>query len=183
MVFGDSADKYLKVHSRGSTEADVTEGSGGVWERLHYDCGSRPCGDDDNRLQRVGRQLGPHLHLHTEEAAVVRRSERPEATSLIGFERSRRSAVALSGCAARAGECSCDIGPSPRPWKTGGFHGCEPAARKARSASRARCPRDPEVQELWRRRLRPIARSRSCWCMARLRMVRDGAGGSRGCTV
>ena len=27
----------LKVHSLGPTEADVTEGSGGVWERLHYD--------------------------------------------------------------------------------------------------------------------------------------------------
>ena len=25
------------MHSRGSSEADVTEGSGGVWERLHYD--------------------------------------------------------------------------------------------------------------------------------------------------
>ena len=37
MVFGNSTAKYLKVHSRGSTEADVTEGSGGVWERLHYD--------------------------------------------------------------------------------------------------------------------------------------------------
>jgi hypothetical protein len=36
-VFGNSADKYLKVHSRKATEADVTEGSGGVWERLHYD--------------------------------------------------------------------------------------------------------------------------------------------------
>jgi hypothetical protein len=36
-VFGNSADEYLKVHHRGSSEADVTEGSGGVWERLHYD--------------------------------------------------------------------------------------------------------------------------------------------------
>jgi hypothetical protein len=36
-VFGNSADGYLKVHSRGPREADVTEGSGGVWERLHYD--------------------------------------------------------------------------------------------------------------------------------------------------
>ena len=36
-LFGNSADSYLKVHSMGSTEADVTEGSGGVWERLHYD--------------------------------------------------------------------------------------------------------------------------------------------------
>jgi hypothetical protein len=36
-IFGNSADNYLKVHSRGQDEADVTEGSGGVWERLHYD--------------------------------------------------------------------------------------------------------------------------------------------------
>jgi hypothetical protein len=36
-VFSNSADNQLKVHSLGSTEADVTEGSGGVWERLHYD--------------------------------------------------------------------------------------------------------------------------------------------------
>ena len=36
-LFGNSADSYLKVHSMGATEADVTEGSGGVWERLHYD--------------------------------------------------------------------------------------------------------------------------------------------------
>jgi hypothetical protein len=36
-VFSNSADNYLKVHSVGATEADVTEGSGGVWERLHYD--------------------------------------------------------------------------------------------------------------------------------------------------
>ena len=36
-VFGNSADSYLKVHERGRDQADVTEGSGGVWERLHYD--------------------------------------------------------------------------------------------------------------------------------------------------
>jgi hypothetical protein len=36
-LFGNSADAYLKVHDRGQTLADVTEGSGGVWERLHYD--------------------------------------------------------------------------------------------------------------------------------------------------
>jgi hypothetical protein len=36
-LFGNSADEYLKVHQRGLSEADVTEGSGGVWERLHYD--------------------------------------------------------------------------------------------------------------------------------------------------
>jgi len=36
-LFGNSADEYLKVHDRGSSQADVTEGSGGIWERLHYD--------------------------------------------------------------------------------------------------------------------------------------------------
>ena len=36
-LFGNSADEYLKVHNRDATQADVTEGSGGVWERLHYD--------------------------------------------------------------------------------------------------------------------------------------------------
>jgi len=36
-LFGNSADEYLKVHSRGPSKADVTEGSGGIWERLHYD--------------------------------------------------------------------------------------------------------------------------------------------------
>jgi hypothetical protein len=36
-IFGNSADGYLKVHGRGAKEADVTEGSSGIWERLHYD--------------------------------------------------------------------------------------------------------------------------------------------------
>lgn len=36
-LFGNSADEYLQVHWRGRTQADVTEGSGGIWERLHYD--------------------------------------------------------------------------------------------------------------------------------------------------
>jgi hypothetical protein len=36
-LFSNSADGYLKVHDRGPSYADVTEGSGGVWERLRYD--------------------------------------------------------------------------------------------------------------------------------------------------
>ena len=36
-LFGNSADEYLEVHDQGSDHADVTEGSGGVWERLNYD--------------------------------------------------------------------------------------------------------------------------------------------------
>src|SRR5215510_4304931 len=36
-LFGNSTDEYLKVHSKSPNEADVTEGSNGIWERLHYD--------------------------------------------------------------------------------------------------------------------------------------------------
>jgi hypothetical protein len=36
-IFGNSADKDLQVHSIDRDHADVTEGSGGVWERLTYD--------------------------------------------------------------------------------------------------------------------------------------------------
>jgi len=36
-LFGNSADEYLKVQHLGPSQADVIEGSGGIWERLHYD--------------------------------------------------------------------------------------------------------------------------------------------------
>ena len=36
-LFANSADDYLEVHHRSDLQADVTEGSGGIWERLHYD--------------------------------------------------------------------------------------------------------------------------------------------------
>src|SRR5262245_1407280 len=36
-LFGNSTDEYLKMHEKGSNYADVTEGSGGIWERLRYD--------------------------------------------------------------------------------------------------------------------------------------------------
>jgi len=36
-LFGNSADEYLMVHHKGLSQADVTEGSSGIWERLHYD--------------------------------------------------------------------------------------------------------------------------------------------------
>ena len=36
-LFANSADDDLKVHSKSADQADVTEGSRGTWERLHYD--------------------------------------------------------------------------------------------------------------------------------------------------
>ncbi len=36
-LFNNSTDEYMKVHQLAATSADVTEGSAGIWERLHYD--------------------------------------------------------------------------------------------------------------------------------------------------
>jgi hypothetical protein len=36
-LFPNSQDKNLEVHALGTDEADVTEGTGPIWERLHYD--------------------------------------------------------------------------------------------------------------------------------------------------
>ena len=36
-LFGNSTEEDLKVHEKGTNHADVTEGSGGIWERLNYD--------------------------------------------------------------------------------------------------------------------------------------------------
>ena len=42
-LFTHSADEYLKVHYLGRSEADVTEGSRGIWERLYYDWSDTNC--------------------------------------------------------------------------------------------------------------------------------------------
>jgi hypothetical protein len=36
-LFKNSADSYMTVHHQSFQRADVTEGSGGIWERLYYD--------------------------------------------------------------------------------------------------------------------------------------------------
>jgi len=36
-LFGNSADEYLRVHHLDPSQADVTEGSAGIWERLYDD--------------------------------------------------------------------------------------------------------------------------------------------------
>jgi len=91
-IFGNSADDYLKVHHRGATDADVTEGSGGVWERLHYDWSDR------NRVvmkttdsNAWGRNSG-HIYTFTRrpdgktdiDAAVVREGKNLKGYAL-GF--------------------------------------------------------------------------------------------------
>jgi hypothetical protein len=50
---------YLTVHQRGRSEADVTEGSGGIWERPALRLvRAQPCHPQDDRLQRVGGASG-----------------------------------------------------------------------------------------------------------------------------
>jgi hypothetical protein len=36
-IFGNSDKDNLEVHGQGADWADVTEGTGSIWERLHYD--------------------------------------------------------------------------------------------------------------------------------------------------
>jgi len=42
-LFSNSGETYLVVHHRGISDADVTEGSCGIWERLHYDWSNPDC--------------------------------------------------------------------------------------------------------------------------------------------
>ena len=66
-LFGNSADEYLGVHRLGRTDAHVTEGSGGIWERLHYDW------SDPNHVVLTttnskywGWRVRPHVYLYAE---------------------------------------------------------------------------------------------------------------------
>jgi hypothetical protein len=91
-LFGNSADEYLKVHHRGSFEADVTEGSGAIWERLHYDW------SDPNRVvltttdSNVWGGASGHTYTFTRQAngttdidAVVVRDGKNLKGRLLGF--------------------------------------------------------------------------------------------------
>ena len=94
-VFSNSADDYLKVHRVGPTDADVTEGSGGVWERLHYDWSEpRPGRAHDHRLEHLGRHVGLRLHLRR-----ARRTARP--TSTWSSSARARTPRAIPRCRAR----------------------------------------------------------------------------------
>ena len=42
-LFANSALEYLKVHYLSRSEADVTEGSRGIWQRLYYDWSNPKC--------------------------------------------------------------------------------------------------------------------------------------------
>jgi hypothetical protein len=64
-LFGNSADEYLEVHHSGPSHADVTEGSSGIWERLHYDWSDPdPRCTYNDRLQCLGRRIRSRLHFH-----------------------------------------------------------------------------------------------------------------------
>jgi hypothetical protein len=91
-LFGNSADAYLKVHRRSGSQADVTEGSGGIWERLHYDW------SDPNRVvltttdSNVWGGASGHIYTFTRQPdgttdidVVVRREGKNLTGRLLGF--------------------------------------------------------------------------------------------------
>ena len=127
-LFGNSADAYLKVHKRGPTEADVTEGSNGIWERLRCDW------SDPNRVlmtttdSNVWGGASGHVYTYTRrrdgttdvDAVVVREGknlkgwllglllgtlgkgvlERAFANSVKAIETRNRASVAAAGVSA-----------------------------------------------------------------------------------
>ena len=48
----------------GPTHVDVTQGCGGVWERLHYDWSDPNRSSSPPPIKHVGRTIRLHLHLH-----------------------------------------------------------------------------------------------------------------------
>ena len=89
-----------KVHHRGPADADVTEGSGGTWERLHYDW------TDPNRVVMTTTDSnlwgGRSGHIYTFTRGPMGPMGRPSS-----FEMARTSK------GARSGSCS---GPSARAY-------------------------------------------------------------------
>ena len=104
-LFKNSADSYLKVHHQGPREADVTEGSGGVWEGLHYDW------SDPNHVKLMTTDSnvfgGAWGYIYTLDAAAQRhdrrrrgnrsRGQEPHGMGSLGRARNRRQALPGKG--------------------------------------------------------------------------------------
>jgi hypothetical protein len=115
-LFGNSADDYLKVHHRGRSQADVTEGSGGIWERLHYDW------SDPNRVvltttdSNTWGGVSGHTYTFT---------RRPNGTTDIDVVVVREGKNLKGGCSASCSEPSAGafwkerLKPPSRPSKSG----------------------------------------------------------------
>ena len=102
-LFGNSADDDLEVHSMGTTEADVTEGSGGVWEREHYDW------SDPNRVVVKTTDSntwgGNSGHTYT----FTRKDEAPPTSSTSSSARARTSRDGSSGsCSEASARAACE---------------------------------------------------------------------------
>jgi hypothetical protein len=91
-LFQNSADDYLKVHDVGADHADVTEGSGGVWERLSYDWSdphrvvitttdSNVWGGASGYVYRLTRELDATTDIH----AVIVREGKNLKGRVLGF--------------------------------------------------------------------------------------------------
>jgi Transglutaminase-like superfamily len=114
-LFGNSADEYLKVHSRGSFEADVTEGSGGIWERLTRTRSKR------NHLGRP-RQISSASFNRT-AACLFRgssrnsRRRRPAESGIHSRKRAQSTTTSSPPCAmtslAPVGATATRYGPAP----------------------------------------------------------------------
>jgi hypothetical protein len=86
------ADAYLKVHHQSGSHADVTEGSGGIWERLHYDWSDPACVVLTTTDSNVWGGASGHIYTFTRQPdgmthidVVVTRDGKNLTGTLLGF--------------------------------------------------------------------------------------------------
>jgi hypothetical protein len=114
-LFGNSADAYLKVHFRGHAHADVTEGSGGIWERLYYDW------SDPNRVvlttidSNVWGGASGHTYTFTRRPNGTTGIARTRTPSLVIVRLDRATRVKPTG-RANARPMTGSACPPPQRW-------------------------------------------------------------------
>jgi hypothetical protein len=104
-VWGNSADNYLKVHDQGPRQADVTEGSCGVWERLHYDWSDPSRVTMTTTDSNVWGGRSGHTYTFT---------RRPGGTTDVDVVIVREARTSRGGCSR-----PCSAPPASAPWKRG----------------------------------------------------------------
>ena len=123
-LFGNSADDYLKVHQLSRTQADVTEGSGGVWESLHYDWSdpnhvvltttdSNVWGGTSGHTYNFSRQLDG-----TTDIDVATRCGRPRANNAAGCTKPPTSSTNCRRASSRRPSDHCRKSGWPRRART-----------------------------------------------------------------
>ena len=107
-LFGNSTDAYLKGYFQSPHDADVTERSGGIWERLHHDWSLPGRGAGGDFLRKAAYQEVPHDRSHLVERALEKELTAVGQVVLgIAANSARTRLVANPSTCAEARSCHC----------------------------------------------------------------------------